>query len=102
MLWSFSDSMSTQMVQFVVGIVLARILSPAEFGLIGMITVFLAITQSLVDSGFGQALIRKKDADDADFSTVFYFNLIAGVFFFHTLFPARPRHCTILQSAGAD
>jgi teichuronic acid exporter len=82
MLWSFSDSMSTQVVQFVVGIVLARILSPAEFGLIGMITVFLAITQSLVDSGFGQALIRKKDADDADFSTVFYFNLIAGIFFF--------------------
>lgn len=90
MLWSFSDSMSTQVVQFVVGIVLARILSPAEFGLIGMITVFLAITQSLVDSGFGQALIRKKDADDADFSTVFYFNLIAGVFFFVIFFLLAP------------
>ncbi len=65
--------MTTQLVQFIVGLILARILSPAEFGLIGMITVFLAVSQSLVDSGFGQALIRKKDADDLDYSTVFSF-----------------------------
>ena len=88
--WSFSDSIATQVAQFIVGIVLARILSPAEFGLIGMITVFLAITQSFVDSGFGQALIRKKDADDTDFSTIFYFNLIAGILLFTLFYLSAP------------
>ncbi len=77
-LWSFSDSFSTQLAQFLVGLILARILSPEEFGLVGMITVFLAISQSLADGGFGEALIRKKDATDEDFSTVFYFNLVAS------------------------
>jgi teichuronic acid exporter len=88
--WSFSDSMATQIVQFTVGVLLARILSPAEFGLIGMITVFLAITQSFVDSGFGQALIRKKDADNADFSTVFYFNFLAGILLFVLFYFSAP------------
>jgi O-antigen/teichoic acid export membrane protein len=88
--WSFSDSIATQIAQFIVGIVLARILSPAEFGLIGMITVFLAITQSFTDSGFGQALIRKKDADDTDFSTIFYFNLIAGILLFTIFYLSAP------------
>ena len=82
--------MSTQIVQFIIGIVLARILSPEEFGLIGMITVFLAITQSFVDSGFGQALIRKKDADDTDFSTVFYFNFLAGILLFALFYLSAP------------
>ena len=68
------------------GIILARILSPAEFGLVGMITIFIAISQSFVDSGFQQALIRKKDADNTDFSTVFYFNLAVGVFFYVILY----------------
>ena len=90
MLWSFSDSIATQVVQFVVGLVLARILSPEEFGLIGMITVFIAITQSFTDSGFSQALIRKKEATDTDFSTVFYFNFIAGVLLFLVFYLAAP------------
>ena len=76
--WSFSDSISTQLAQFIVGLILARILSPEEFGLVGMITVFLAISQSLADGGFGEALIRKKNTTDTDFSTVFYFNLVAS------------------------
>ena len=74
--------MATQLVQFIVGLVLARILSPAEFGLVGMITVFLAISQSIADGGFGEALIRKKEAGDADYSTVFYFNLTTSVVIF--------------------
>ncbi len=88
--WSFSDSMATQVVQFIIGIILARILSPAEFGLIGMITVFLAISQSFVDSGFSQALIRKKEADNTDFSTVFYFNFLAGTALFLVLYFFAP------------
>ncbi len=90
MFWSFSDSMATQLVQFSVGLVLARLLSPEEFGLIGMITVFIALTQSLVDSGFGQALIRKKEASDSDYSTVFYFNFIAGLIFFLAFYLSAP------------
>ncbi len=88
--WSFSDSMTTQLVQFIAGLVLARILSPSEFGLVGMITVFLAVSQSLVDSGFGQALIRKKDADDLDYSTVFHFNFITGIVIFLIFFFSAP------------
>jgi len=72
--WSFADSFASQAVQFIVGIILARILSPREFGLIGMLTIFIAISQSLIDSGFTSALIRKRNCTQRDFSTVFYFN----------------------------
>ncbi|MBE0677264.1 MAG: lipopolysaccharide biosynthesis protein, partial [Bacteroidales bacterium] len=82
--------MSTQLVQFIVGLVLARILSPEEFGLVGMIIVFIAVSQSLTDSGFGQALIRKKDADDIDYSTVFHFNLIAGILVYLLFYLSSP------------
>jgi len=88
--WSFSDSMATQLSQFIAGLILARILSPDEFGLVGMITVFVAISQSLSDGGFGDALIRKKDVSDADYSTAFYFNLIASVAIFAVLYFTAP------------
>lgn len=90
MLWSFSDSIAGQAIQFVVGLILARILSPAEFGLVGMITVFLAVSQSFIDSGFAQALIRKPGAGENDYSTVFWFNLGAGVIFFALFFALAP------------
>ncbi|MGB4085175.1 MAG: oligosaccharide flippase family protein, partial [Bacteroidales bacterium] len=90
MFWSFSDSIVTNLVQFIVGLILARLLSPSEFGLIGMIAVFLAISQSLVDSSFSLALIRKKEASDIDFSTAFYFNIAAGLFFFMVLYLCAP------------
>lgn len=84
--WSFIESTVSQGIQFIVGIVLARLLSPDEFGLIGMLTFFIAISQSIIDSGFSQALIRKQDCSDADYSTVFYFNLIIGIAFYAILF----------------
>lgn len=82
--------MTTQVTQFIIGLILARILSPEEFGLVGMITVFLAISQSLADGGFGEALIRKKDATDSDFSTVFYFNLFASITIFGLFYLLAP------------
>lgn len=82
--------MTTQVTQFIIGLILARILSPEEFGLVGMITVFLAISQSLADGGFGEALIRKKDATDADYSTVFYFNLLASIAIFGLFYLLAP------------
>jgi O-antigen/teichoic acid export membrane protein len=84
--WSFIDNFSNQGISFIVGIVLARILSPAEFGLIGMITIFIAISQSLIDSGFSQALIRKKDCTETDYSTTFYFNVFVAFFLYFLLF----------------
>lgn len=88
--WSFVDSFAGQGIQFLVGIVLARVLSPTDFGLIGMLTVFIAVSQSFVDSGFASALIRKKNCTIADFSTVFYFNLAVSIFVFGILYLAAP------------
>lgn len=90
LLWSFIDQFANQGISFIVGILLARLLSPREFGLIGMITVFVAVSESFINSGFSNALIRKKDATNTDYSTVFYFNLAAGLVFFLILFAAAP------------
>ncbi|MDX9694246.1 MAG: lipopolysaccharide biosynthesis protein [Bacteroidales bacterium] len=86
LLWSFIDNFAKLGLTFFIGIILARLLTPREFGLIGMITIFIALSQSLVDSGFTQALIRKKDCTQADFSTVFYFNLFVGIVLYAVLF----------------
>ena len=86
LLWSFIDNFSKQGITFVVGIILARLLTPREFGLIGMTTIFIAISQSFVDSGFSQALIRKKDCTQTDYSTVFYFNLVMAILLYAILY----------------
>ena len=90
LLWSFIDQFANLGITFIAGIILARLLSPREFGLIGMITVFIAVSESFINSGFSSALIRKKDCTDTDFSTVFYFNLVAGILFFFILFFSAP------------
>lgn len=84
--WSFVDNFTNQAIQFIVGTVLARLLSPNDFGLVGMLAFFIAISQSLIDSGFSQALIRKQNCTDADYSTVFYFNFIAGLVIYFIIF----------------
>ncbi len=88
--WSLSDSLATQLTQFITGLILARILSPEEFGLVGMITVFIAISQSLSDGGFGDALIRKQNTTADDYSTAFYFNLIVSALVFGILYLTAP------------
>jgi len=84
--WSFIDNFIGQGINFLVGIILARLLTPKEFGLIGMIAIFIAISQSFVNSGFSQALIRKQNANQTDYSTIFYFNMLVGIFFYLLLF----------------
>lgn len=88
--WSFIDNIANTGVSFLVGIILARLLSPEEFGVLGMITIFIAISNSIVDSGFSNALIRKKNATRVDYNTVFYFNLVIGILFYGILFIASP------------
>ena len=88
--WSFIDNFVGQAISFVVGIILARLLSPAEFGILGIIYFFTAISTSFIDSGFGTALIRKKDCTTTDCSTVFYFNLAIGIILYLLLFFLAP------------
>lgn len=90
LLWSFGDMMGNQGVQFIIQIILARLLTPTDFGLIGMILVFVALSNSLVDSGFTQALIRDQKADQTDYSTVFYFNLAVSFSIYGMLFLSAP------------
>jgi len=79
LIWSFIDSFANFGIQFLIGVVLARILSPREFGLIGMLTIFIALSQTFIDSGFSTALIRKKNCTQTDYSTVFFFNLVISL-----------------------
>lgn len=78
-LWSAVENVTRLGVTFVVSIILARLLSPEEYGLIGILTIFIALFNAIVDSGFTNALIRKQDATDTDFSTVFYINLVLSL-----------------------
>lgn len=84
--WSFSDNLLQQIINFVVGIILARILLPEEFGLLGIITVFIALSNVFVDGGFSIALINKKNASNLDYNTVFYTNIITSILLYILLF----------------
>lgn len=84
--WSFTDSMVNQVVHFIFGIVLARLLSPSEYGIIGMGMVFVALFERIVDGGLEQALIRKQNCTEADYNTMFYTNIVVGLFSFVVLF----------------
>lgn len=88
--WSFADNMMNQGITFLVGLVLARLLTPEEYGLIGIITIFIAVFNSIVDSGFSNALIRKKDAKDIDYNTVFITNMVLSVVLFAIMFLSAP------------
>lgn len=88
--WRFAERCGAQFVSFIVSIVLARILAPEDYGTIALVTVFTTILQVFVDSGLGTALIQKKDADDLDFSSVFYFNFIICLILYVGIFIAAP------------
>lgn len=90
LLWRFAERTSAQGVQFIVSIVLARLLAPEDYGTISLVTVFTTILQVFVDSGLGTALIQKKDADDLDFSSVFYFNFAVCLVLYAGMFVAAP------------
>lgn len=88
--WSSIERFSVQGIQFLVMIVMARLLTPKDYGLVGMVAIFIAVAQSLVDSGFSQALIRKQNRTETDNSTVFYFNIVVGILLYLVLFAIAP------------
>ncbi|MGU8462522.1 lipopolysaccharide biosynthesis protein [Clostridium perfringens] len=89
--WTFSETVLNQGIQFLIQIFLARLLLPEEFGLIGMVTVFIAVSNSIIDSGFTNALIREKNITQEDYSTVFYFNLLTSVILYILLYILSPQ-----------
>ena len=89
-LWSLTGQFSVQGIQFLVSVVLARLLSPDDYGLIGMLAIFLAISQVFIDGGFSSALIQRKDCDDTTYSTVFYINVGISLVCYGILFAAAP------------
>lgn len=88
--WSAVDNVANQGITFLVGLVLARLLSPHEYGLIGYILIIVAILNSIVDSGFSNALIRKKDVKEIDYNTTFIFNMVISVVMMVLLFFTAP------------
>lgn len=89
-MWSVVERFATQGVQFLFGIILARLLSPEDYGILAMPLVFLAVAQCFIDSGFSAALIRKPTLTEEDLSTAFYFNIGVGVVCYSALFLASP------------
>lgn len=88
--WSLVENMLSHGMGFLIGLILARLLSPKEYGLIGIITIFTVLFDTIVDSGFTNALIRKKDADDKDYNTVFVANIVLSSLLSALLFVCSP------------
>lgn len=90
MMWSFSEKIAAQVVSVVVSIILARLLMPDDYGVVAIVYIFTVIAEIFVTSGLGTALIQKKDADDTDFSTLFWCNLILSLILYLVLFFFAP------------
>jgi len=89
-MWNAIERFSSQGIQFVLTIVIARLLSPSDYGLVAMLGIFMAIAQTMVDSGFSNALIQKKNRTETDYNTMFYFNILAAIFIYFLLFVSAP------------
>ena len=88
--WAAIEKFSVQGIQFGLGIIMARLLMPSDYGIIGMLAIFIAVSQTFIDSGFCNALIRKIDRTEEDFCTVFYFNIVIALTCYLILFVAAP------------
>lgn len=88
--WSAAERVATQIIQLIIMIILGRMLGPEAFGLVGLLAVFISISQVFVDSGFSSALIRKQDVNESDFATTFYFNIFISFLLYFFLFFLAP------------
>lgn len=97
--WSFADSILGQGVMFIVGLVLARLLTPEDYGLLAYLTIIISISNSIVDSGFSNALIRKKDTKDIDYETTFITNLAISIIIVAFLYFVAPPISSFFERA---
>ena len=97
--WSFTDSLLNQGITFLVGIVLARLLTPEEYGLLGILMIFIVVSDSIVNSGLSSALIRKNDASEKDYNTVFLTNLLLSFVMYGVLFLCAPLISRFFEQA---
>lgn len=95
--WSFVDNIANSGITFLVGLVLARLLSPAEYGIMAMIAIFIAVSNSIIDSGFSNALIRKIEIKQIDYNTVFFFNLFVSFILYILLYAISPAISNFFQ-----
>lgn len=95
--WSAADAFLGQGVTFIVGIVLARLLSPEEYGLIGICTIFITVLSGVVDSGFSTALIRRNDVTNDDYNTMFITNMVISILMFIGLYSLSPLIAEFLK-----
>ncbi|HAV02256.1 MAG TPA: flippase, partial [Chryseobacterium sp.] len=98
-IWTLADILFLKGLTFIASIILARLLGPTEFGLIGMVSVFISIGVLLVNSGLSSSIIRAQDADDRDFTTVFYLNLIISLVVFFLFYMAAPYIAKFYEQA---
>lgn len=95
--WTSIERVGVEGIRFVLGIIMARLLTPADYGILGMIAVFISISRTFVESGFGNALIRKLDRTNVDYSTVFHFNVVVGIVCYILLFISAPWIASIFN-----
>lgn len=88
--WKFGERITAQLISLLVSIILARILSPTDYGAVALVMIFIAIADVFVTNGFGSALIQKKDADNLDFSSVFYINILISMVLYVIIFLLAP------------
>lgn len=89
-IWSSVEKFSFHSIHFIIGLILARLLTPSDFGLIGMLALFMAVSQIFIDGGFSTALIREKENSETDFSSVFYLNILISAFVYLIIFFSAP------------
>lgn len=97
MLWSTFGKFGTMGIQFVTNMVLARLLMPSDYGVIGMLNIFIILSETFIVGGFGQALIQKKNPTHIDYTTVFYWNLIASIILYGVLYAISPTIANFYQ-----
>ena len=88
--WKFAERLGAQGVNLIISIILARLLAPEEYGLVALVTIFITISNVFIENGLGTALVQKKDADDLDFSSVFYCNLLISILLYIIIFFSSP------------
>ncbi len=98
LIWRFAERCGAQGVSFIVGLVLARLLAPEDYGLIAIVSVFTTFLNVFIDSGMGGALVQKKNADDIDYSSVFYFNVVFSVILYLAFFFASPWFASLYDA----